>query len=157
MTAAACGGYSGILRYNIWDVCLYEVFPITAKPLKSSDFRWTGVDKISRSRWAARKAKKSASEIRTNPSIRCAMRSFSFDPATNGARRGADALGDLLDRVEFRRFRLIGFHFHHRLFPVPPARHDLGGDDLLSRSPLRFQIGEVTGNRLTRVVLRISR
>jgi hypothetical protein len=60
--------------------------------------------------------------------------------------RCIQGFGDLLDRVEFRRLRLI-LHFHHRLFPVPPGRHELGGDDLLFRSPLRFQIGEVRQKR----------
>jgi len=60
------------------------------------------------------------------------------DPAPDTASRCIEGFGDLLDPVEFRRLRLIGLHFHHRPFPAPPGRHDLGGDDLLCRSPLRF-------------------
>ena len=38
------------------------------------------------------------------------------DPAADTARQRIEGFGDLLDRIEFQRFRLIGLHFHLHLF-----------------------------------------
>ena len=68
------------------------------------------------------------------------------DPATDSASRCIEGFGDLLNRVEFRRFRLIGFHFHRQLFAgAASARQGLGGDEFAfpMTSPISNRRGHV--------------
>jgi hypothetical protein len=78
------------------------------------------MDGVQRSLCAAKNAWKSGNS--NQPVDPVGNRKLLFDPAPHRARRGVDALCDLLNRVEFRRLRLIGFHFHHHPCPVPQRR-----------------------------------